>query len=1571
MSTQPYGATLAHLVGARLASPENHVASTFATLFWSKPPEEDLALRTLEDDVAATIEYWRQFRTLDSGATSVVLSNPVHARGGWTSAHTCVRVHAPDMPFLVDSLLMVFAQAGLTVHFLNNVVFDTQRDATGTATGCALERNGGVREVFILVETDRVSDDELVALKTSIELTLQDVTASVRDFPAMRTRLKDWIDELTAIETSDSTEEAIAFLHWLGDNHFTFLGYREFHYAQDTIEQVADSALGTLRLRPVATVRRLSEQAPDTRDFLLEPTLLSFSKSGTLSRVHRPAYPDYVGLRQVDANGRVIGEKGFLGLYTSRVYLEHPVAIPTVRRKVERVQARAGLDPNGFDGKVLAQVLATYPRDELLQIDEDELFQQALAITHIHERRRTRVFTRFDRYGLFVTCLVYLPRDLYNTSVRERIHALLMEAYGASHAVYQPYFSESILVRLHFTLRVQPGMRASIDPREIEARIVAITSDWSAELATHLINTHGEADGRRLVRAYANGFSTSYRDACTPRFAVDDIAFLEQVTSDLPLVAHLHRRPEEQEIFLHIRLFHAGNALPLSDVIPALENMGLRVINESSHVVLATEDRTVNIQDFLVQHATPVDLAANADRFADAMTSVWFRDAENDRFNQLLFAAGLDRHWIGVLRAYARYHKQLRFGFSLDFIADTLATHPSAALLLREIFACRFDPDRENTTDTADLERAFNAYVDGVQILNEDRALRRLLELVQATDRTNFYQHGRRVLALKMAPARISGIPLPVPAHEIFVTAPHVEGVHLRGGPIARGGLRWSDRLEDFRTEVLGLVKAQTVKNAVIVPTGAKGGFVVRDPAPKDRLAEGKRCYADFVGGLLDLTDNMVGGNVVTPPNTRCHDAPDSYLVVAADKGTATFSDLANSIALARNFWLGDAFASGGSNGYDHKQMGITARGAWISVRRHFAEKGIDVQEQSITVLGIGDMAGDVFGNGMLLSRAIALVAAFNHQHIFVDPSPEPAPAHAERARLFALERSTWEDYDRRLLSPGGGIFRRDAKRIPISQQMRDRFHIDATELAPDELIHALLSSPVDLIWNGGIGTYVRADNETDDSVGDRANDALRVTASRLRCGAIGEGGNLGLTQAARIAFSSGGGRVNTDFIDNSAGVDCSDHEVNIKILLNELVANGDLTLKHRNRLLLEMTGEVADLVLENNTQQALALSLAERHSRPRQDEYRRFIINLERNHGLNRRLEGLASDDELRDRIEAGGGFTRPELAVMLAWSKMVMKRELAESSLPADPIATPLLQSAFPASLVAQFARELSQHKLRAGIVATQAANKVVRLLGITSTMHLREMVGGSTEDVVRAFLVVDQCLSLEVRWTEIDECNAQEDVRLEMRLELTKLARHATRWLLRHRRADLRAPGLASDYTNLSGQIGDIRAALSGPLRSAQATSTIERWEQAGADASLAQRCTQAVIEVAGLAVASAASAAGLTVPAVGSRYGELGELLYLDDLSSRLVAQQPDSHWQAMERDILVEDVMQVQARLAAEAAKDGRQTSEWLEAQGGRTGAWRTVISDLTGSHGNEFAMLSMACRKLQDLWQLV
>ncbi len=1384
----------------------------------------------------------------------------------------------------------------------------------------------------------------------------------------------------------DDVDEALEFLDWLAQNNFTFLGYRSFDYSEDTIRQDEQETLGVMRNRRTATPRALSEQRERVKEFLLHPTLLSFSQSGTKSRVHRPAYPDYIGIRKFDAAGKVVGEHGFLGLYTSRVYLQRPEQIPVVRRKVINVLERSGLDPSGFDGKVLHQVLATYPKDELFQITEDQLYQTAMGITYIHERRRTRLFVRHDPYGLFVHCLIYLPRDLYSTQARLRIQEILAEAYGAEDGEFEPYFSESILVRLQITLRVRPGAPPDVDRQALEAELVKVTRDWNADFVDALAERFGESQSRQIAREYALAFPAGYRERYSVETAVEDLDIIEGLAAERSLDSYFYRRPEEPAERLHLKLFHLGSPLPLSDVIASLENMGLRIRAEYPYNIERATRPMAAVLDFDLVYPAPLDIAEIGERFADAFSRIWAGDVDDDRYNRLLLHPGLDWRQINVLRTYARYMKQIRFGFSQEFISDTLCKHAAVAARLVDYFERKFalEAAEDDAQTLAAMGTELSSAFDGVALLNEDRILRRYLALMTATRRVNYYRTDpetgdyRRFLSLKLEPRSINDLPRPVPAYEIFVASRAMEGVHLRGGPIARGGLRWSDRAEDYRTEVLGLVKAQAVKNAVIVPTGAKGGFIVRQGAedPEAFRQQGVACYRDFIRGLLDLTDNVVEGRVVHPPGVRCHDGEDPYLVVAADKGTATFSDIANAVAAEYGLWLGDAFASGGSNGYDHKAMGITARGAWVSVQRHFAERGIDVQQQPITVLGIGDMSGDVFGNGMLLSRSLKLVAAFNHRHVFLDPSPDPEKSFVERKRLFELPRSGWSDYDTTLISSGGGVYSRNLKSIVLTPEVRAAFDIQAERLSPDELIHELLRSPVGLIWNGGIGTYIKSAAESHAEVGDRANDTVRVDAEELRCQVVGEGGNLGVTQLGRVAFARAGGSINTDFIDNSAGVDCSDHEVNIKIALNQLVADGELTEKHRNQLLKEMTDEVAELVLSNNFRQAQMLSLAQRQVVDHPSEYQRFIGIMESREQLDRILEGLPSDEQLMERTSRQETLTRPELAVLMAFAKAHIKNALnrlvadpAEVDISSDPAIAGEIFEPFPTLLEQRYPDAVRSHRLAREIISTQLANDVVHHMGITFVTHLMEFVSASVEEILRAYIGAAACFRLRERFHHIESLHGVDaTIRLDALAELVRLGRRATRWLLRHERTNLDVSTLTNRYRAGIETLRNERDALFSAAVQANRLERLQHLREHGLPEATAEELAGSADLATALTVIAAAERCGAEPQDLVHIYGEVGERLSLEWLITRLAQFPPASHWQTMERDSLIDDLVMEQGRLASRvfthAAGD---VTAWLDANAGLLRAWQHTIEDAQHATAPDFSLYAVTCRKLIDL----
>ena len=1569
--------------------------ASFAQQFFAIAPMEELLQHRLSDLEGSTLSAWRLLEAF-RGEPLVRVFNPDYEQHGWQSTHTVVQVLHPDMPFLVDSVRMALNRRGHSIHTLQNSVLTVRRGATGELLDIlphGSQGDGVQDEALIFLEIDRcASANEQQTLQQLLGEVLADVRLAVGDFPAMQAQARRLLEHLA--QAGDPVDEELgevrAFFEWLLDHHFTFLGYEEFRVIEDErgarVEYDEATLLGLSR--PLRT--GLSEQErsiePAALSYLREPFLLSFAKASQPSRVHRAAYPDLVSLRMMDEQGRVIRECRFLGLYTSMLYTESVTRIPYVRRKVAAILDRSGFDPHAHLGKELAQVLEALPRDELFQTPLDELYDTAIAIVQIQERNKLRLFLRKDPYGRFVYCLVYVPRDHYSTEIRVKIQNLLMERLNASDCEFWTYFSESVLARVQLILRVDPRTVPAFVTRELEQEVIQACRSWQDEFASLMIERFGEARGTDLLARFAPGFPAGYRERFEPHSAVADMQHIRSLSDEQRLVMSFYQPLGQGEGELHCKVYHADEPLPLSDVLPILENLGLRVLSEYSYRLRQNDGRSFWIHDFTF--APLAGLAADLKTLnglcQEAFANIIAGNAENDAFNRLVLAAGLNWREVALLRAYGRYLKQIRIGFDLGYIAATLNNHTDIAVELVRLFKTRFYLARKLTTEALEdkqgkLIEAIRGALDQVAVLNEDRILRRYLEAISATLRSNFYQADaegayKPYISFKVSPGAISEVPRPVPLYEIFVYSPRVEGVHLRFGPVARGGLRWSDREEDFRTEVLGLVKAQQVKNSVIVPMGAKGGFVPRRlpvGGSRDEVqAEAVACYRLFISGLLDITDNYLEGRVVPPEQVVRHDGDDPYLVVAADKGTASFSDIANGIAAEYGFWLGDAFASGGSAGYDHKKMGITARGGWVSVQRHFRERGIDVQRQSISVIGIGDMSGDVFGNGLLQSEQVQLLAAFNHLHIFVDPDPDPAVSFAERKRLFELPRSSWTDYEARLISAGGGVFPRSAKSIVITPQMRERFAIQAEHLSPNELISALLKAPVDLIWNGGIGTYIKASSESHADIGDKANDPVRVNGGDLRARVIGEGGNLGMSQLGRIEYCLNGGACNTDFIDNAGGVNCSDHEVNIKILLNGVMAAGDMTGKQRNQLLAEMTAEVAHLVLGSNYRQTQALSLAERLARKRMGEYRRLMSDLESRGRLDRALEFLPSDEQLGDRA-----LTRPELAVLLSYSKIDLKQALLDSSVPDDDYLVRDMQKAFPHPLVEQFGEAMRNHRLRREIVATQIANDLVDRMGITFALRLRSSTGMGAAQVAAAYVIVRDIFHLPHWFRQIESLDygVAADTQMALMDELMRLGRRATRWFLRSRRQALDA---ARDVAHFGPQV----AALGMKLDELLQGTAREQWQerhQAFAEAGVPELLARMVAASNHLymllPILEVAEQTGREPLLVARTFFAVGSALELDGYLQQITELSVSSHWQALAREAFRDDLDSQQREitlslLSTPGEGDPRHRLEgWLEQHQTLRERWESILGELRGASDKDYALFAVASRELADL----
>ncbi|MEP6997528.1 MAG: NAD-glutamate dehydrogenase, partial [Betaproteobacteria bacterium] len=1395
------------LVQAKIPADQRNTISAFVLRYYGQVDPEDLTERSPADLYGAALSHWNFAHRRDRAHARVRVFNPSIEEHGWQSTHTIIEIVNDDMPFLVDSVTMEVNRQGLTLHLIIHPIVAVVRGADGTLTGVADDAEGAQRESMIHVEVDRIADPaKLDALAADVARVLDDVRAAVEDWKKMRDRIGAILEENRKRPPplpADELAEGSAFLSWLADEHFTFLGYRRHELVvisgADALKIVPGSSLGILREgenKEVAT--SFAALPPEVKAYARRPELLVVTKSTSRSTVHRPGYLDYIGVKRFNAEGQVSGEDRFLGLFTSTAYSTNPAEIPLLRRKIANVVARAGLQPGSHAGKALINILETYPRDELFQTPEDDLLRTAVGILHLGDRQRFRLFVRRDPFERFLSCLIYAPRENYTTELRQKWQQILIEAFNGTSSEFNVYLSESVLARILITVRTTPGAIPEVDVRALEAHLVAAARRWNDDLKQALIEALGEARGNELFRQFGDAFPAGYREDFTAREAVPDIQMMARLSPAEPLAMSLYRPLEAAPGALRFKLFHLGEPVNLSESLPMLERMGLNVQDERPHRVTPTGMPPVWMHDFGMLSGladTEVEIDALHQIFEQAFGSVFRGEVENDDFNRLVLAARLPAAEIVIIRAYAKYLRQIGFPLSQPFIEATLAAHPSVAHGLIELFKTRFDPELGAGAGarSAELVRAIEGALAQVDNLSEDRVLRQYLALVMATTRTNFWRRdadGRRrsFVSFKFDPAKVPGLPEPKPMFEIFVYSPRFEGVHLRGGKVARGGLRWSDRPEDFRTEVLGLVKAQMVKNTVIVPVGSKGGFVLkRAPSPADRdayLKEGIACYQEYLRGLLDITDNRVGEAIVPPPQVKRHDPDDPYLVVAADKGTATFSDYANGISKEYGFWLGDAFASGGSAGYDHKAMGITARGAWESVKRHFREMGVDTQTTDFTVAGIGDMSGDVFGNGMLLSHHIRLVAAFDHRHVFLDPTPDAAAGFAERARMFKLPRSSWADYDAALISAGGGVYPRSAKSIAITPEAKKALAISVDAMTPAELVNAILKAPVDLLYNGGIGTYVKASAETNALVGDRANDAVRINGRELRCKVVCEGGNLGCTQLGRIEYALAGGRIFTDAIDNSAGVDTSDHEVNIKILLGQAIGDGELTEKQRNALLVTMTDDVATLVLRDNYFQTQALSVTGRIAPQLLDAQQRFIQFLEKADRLNRALEYLPDDEGIAARRVKGIGLTGPERAVLLAYSKIWLYEELLASTLPDDPWVGTALARYFPKPLREPYAAHMARHPLKRDIIATHVNNSMINRVGSTFVHRLMETTGSKPDEIVRAYLLNREIFGFVGLWELIEALDNKVDdaVQSSMLIDTARLIDRGTMWFLR---------------------------------------------------------------------------------------------------------------------------------------------------------------------------------------------
>src|SRR4051794_16724584 len=1465
----------------RLNRDRAEMAERFVRQFYANVPPDDIIESSPDQLYSAALSIWQFAVQRQPGTARVRVHHPQLDEHGWQSGHRVVEIVNDDMPFLVDSVTAELNRQGLTVHLVIHPVVQVRRDSSGHLTDLYEPQAApadAIAESFMHIEVDEQTAPELLEHVTqSIEKVLTDVRYAVEDWQKMRApmlRILDSVDHMPHTLPGDEVSEARDFLLWLNDDNFTFLGYRRYRFEGDGDEArlavVPGQGLGILRnddVRVFDGLRNFAALPPDAQQFLRQPRLLLVTKSNRRSTVHRPALMDSIFIKEYDDSGLVVGEHLFVGLFTSAAYSASVRDIPFLRNKVIRALARARFDPRSHDGKALVHILENYPRDELFQVSDDELFEIAIGVLHLQERQRTALFVRRDPFERFITCLVYIPRDRYHTDLRRRIQAILEKAFDGTCSAFFTQLAESVLARVQFVIETKPGAIPDYDVAAIEERLIEASRAWPDRLQDALIDAYGEEKGLRLHRRYAAAFDVGYRDRFGADPAVHDIERIEEVLHTRRLGLNLYRPIEAAESEVYLKLYHDGGQVPLSDILPMLEHMGVKVISEGGpfEVTIPGRIEPVWIHDFAMRtrDGATVNLGKVRQSFQDSFLRVWEGRMEDDGFNRLVLRAGLGWREVTMLRGYAKYLRQIRFQFSQDYMEDTLADHAGITRLIVRLFQAMHDTAQARTNGVADDSQVMvngllveiDHALDDVANLDEDRILRRFLNLVRSTLRTNYFQKGadgelKPYLSMKLDSRSVDEMPLPRPMVEVWVYSPRAEAIHLRGGKVARGGIRWSDRREDFRTEILGLMKAQMVKNAVIVPVGSKGGFVVKRPPPADAgrdalMAEVIECYKTLMRGLLDITDNYAAdGSVVPPRDVVRLDGDDPYLVVAADKGTATFSDIANGVSEDYGFWLGDAFASGGSRGYDHKKMGITARGAWESVKRHFREIGVDCQTQDFTCVGVGDMSGDVFGNGMLLSRHTKLVGAFNHLNIFCDPDPDPEVSFEERRRLFDLPRSSWTDYNAQLLSPGGAIFDRKAKSLKLTPEIQALFGLTREKVTPAELMQAMLRAEIDLLWFGGIGTFIKATEETHAEVGDKANDATRIDGREVRAKIVGEGANLGVTQRGRIEYAQsgaadhGGGRINTDAIDNSAGVDTSDHEVNIKVLTGDVLAHGDMTLKQRDQLLASMTDEVGELVLSDNYLQPQAISVAGASGVGGLEEQARFMRVLEKAGHLNRAIEFLPDEEEIAARAARGLGLTRPELAVLLAYSKITLYDQLLASNLPDDPRMVDDLVKYFPKALRRDFRDAIERHRLRREIIATYATNSMVNRVGPTFVTEMADKTGAGPGDIARAYTVSRDAFALRGIWTGIEALDTKVPAatQYEMIVATQALMNRTIPWFL------INAPqplDLGAEAANYTPGVEELTANLDRIICEedrAQVGEQAGRWESQGVPADL---------------------------------------------------------------------------------------------------------------------------------------
>ncbi len=1577
---------------AALQERRGDVPPTFVTQIFTGAVPEDVVRYAAADIATLAGRAWDFLSERPAGSPKI--SCDTLELDASHASVTVIEIANDDMPFLVDSVMGELAERKLIVRLVAHPVLGVKRQGGKLMALGAPDAADSARESFIHIHIDPIEDEPARAdLVRKLQVVLADVRLAVQDWRAMLDRVNGVIADLKTNPPPlpvDEIAEAIQFLQWLSADHFTFLGVREYKFDGHGLIPDFDSALGIMRDRELKVLKRgeeLLEFTPEIMAFLKEPRPLIIAKANIHAHVHRRVYLDYIGVKRFDAAGNLTGEFRIVGLFTSTAYTRSAHGIPYLRRKIAAVEKRAGFDPNSHSGKALANVLEHYPRDELFQADEETLQRFVLAIMQLDERPRVRVLARFDRFDRFVSVLVFVPRERYDSAIRARIGDYLARAFIGRVSAFYPFFPEGPMVRVHFIIGRSGGSPPQVTRATLEHEVRAIVRTWTDGLSDALALAHDPASAHQLFNRYRDAFSLGFHDYYQPAAAASDIRAIEALSEQRPLGVDFRHRNSEERNQVSLKVWSLARPLPLSERVPVLENMGFRVVDERTYRIAPKDRERLWLHDMLLERSDGsfIDLDADKARLEAAFLMVMRGAAENDGYNALTLAGSLGWRDVALIRTLSRFLRQIRVPYSQDYMWATLTKHAGIAGNIVELFHARFDPRPAAAEGRDEKQAALNGKIEqalqAVESLDEDRILRQFVNAVQSAIRTNFFQtdkdgHAKPIISVKFESGKLTGLPLPRPLYEIFVYSPRVEGVHLRFGKVARGGIRWSDRPQDFRTEVLGLVKAQQVKNAVIVPVGAKGGFVPKlmpKGAPREVVqAEGVATYKLFISTLLDITDNIHhDASIIPPPNVVRHEGDDPYLVVAADKGTATFSDIANEISLAHNYWLGDAFASGGSAGYDHKAMGITARGAWELVKRHFREMDVNIHETPFTAVGVGDMSGDVFGNGMLRETTTRLLAAFDHRDIFIDPDPDPVKAFAERKRLFGLPRSSWQDYDKALISNGGGVYPRSSKSIALSAEARALFGVGES-VAPQELMKAILKAQVDLLFFGGIGTYVRSSQESDEAAGDRANDAIRVTGADLRCKVVGEGANLGMTQRGRIEAAQAGIRLNTDAIDNSAGVNTSDVEVNIKVALSPLLHTGALKIEARNALLAEMTDEVARLVLRNNYQQTLALSLAQRRGLEDLGFQSRLMQTLEMHGQLDRAVEFLPDEMALAERRKRGEALTRPELAVLLAYAKLTLYSELLDCAVPDDPYLGRELDRYFPKEMTERFPDALHQHRLRREIIATQLTNSMINRGGATLIVRIADQTGAAASTIAAAFAAVRQSYQMIELNAEIDALDNKlaGAVQLDLYAAVQDLLLDRIVWFLRH--VDL-TQGLEKIVAHYKDGIAQVEAALDRALSKqamAARSARVSALSKAGVPDALARRFASLGVLKAAPDIVLVADRANKAVGEVTATYFATEAFFQLDRVAGAVGNIVVSDYFDRLALDRALDSIGDAERRLTAAMVGNGHAgagaVEEWVKPRQAEVERIRSAIHEIAGS-GLTLSKLSVAASLLGDL----